>query len=498
MRLFKSDTIWKRLLYLYLPILIMPGLLILYIANQVLIHEMDQASKKQAVQTVDVINRHLEIYLDELERISLFPYFHQEVMAILKRDTDWRTDEEKFQEYKFFEGLFNNIMLHPREDLLNVSLYRSDGLHYFNTRVYVSLDITYDWEKSSWYDHTIAANGDIVYTIPNDLDKRFTSFDHDIFYISRLIKGENGEPLGVILLDANFQGIEDILEAIGLDTNANVVLRDDQGSIVFMQHTQNREEIKHALIKGESNLDLEGEKLFIASKKSDKTNWEIAVAIPSAEISNSFVFIRTFVYYMLGLFVFIVIVFTLSFSRSITNPISTLRKKVKMVEKGDYDVSLNNSEYKEINELDQAFYNMSYKIKELIQEVYVYDIKQKEAELNNLKMQIRPHFLYNTLEAIRSLADIQDNQEIAEMISSLGSMLRYSVKKHGKFVSIEEELDYTKQYLTIQKMMLHTSFTIGMHIDEEILEQNSAFYFSAYYRECFSTWTIRKKRKWTY
>ncbi|MCM3439318.1 cache domain-containing sensor histidine kinase [Metabacillus halosaccharovorans] len=473
MRLFALNSIKKKLLAVYLPLIILLNIIILFVAHSFFSYEMERASHKHAKQTVEAINRHLETYLEELERLSLFPYFHNDMMDILRNTNQNLTQGEKYKEYKFFENMFNNIMLNPREDLLNVSLFREDGRYYFNSRVYVNLNQDYDWKNTDWYKRTIEANGNVVYTLNSNRDGRFTVLHHDLFLISRLVKSENGKNLGTILIDANFQGIADVLKDVGLGQDSNVILRDENDNIIFSQNKLYLKEIQSASSLESNILKIENETLFLENLISDKTGWKVSVIISSDEISNSFVLIRKIILIMLILFGVVTTIVTLWFSDNLTRPIRELRGKMKMVESGNYDVSLEVSSKDEIGSLGHTFNRMSSQIKELIHEVYEYNIRQKEAELNNLKMQIRPHFLYNTLEAIRSLADIHDNNQVVEMTTSLGSILRYSIKTHQKHVPIEMEVDYVQQYLTIQQIMVGDSIKVEYDIEASILQYYS-------------------------
>ncbi len=473
MRWFALKSIKKKLLAVYLPLIIVLNIIILIVAHTFFSYEMERASHRHAKQTVEVINRHLETYLEELERLSLFPYFHHDVMDILRNTDRQLTQGEKYKEYKFFENMFNNIMLNPREDLLNVSLFREDGRYYFNSRVYVNLNQNYEWKKADWYKRTLKANGNVVYTVNSNRDGRFTVLYHDLFLISRLVKSDNGKNLGAILIDANFQGIANVLNDVGLGKDSNVILRDANDQIIFSQNNLYLKEIQSNSLAQSKILKVNNETLFLENLISKKTGWKVSVIITSDEISNSFILIRKIIIFMLVLFGIVTTFVTLWFSESLTRPIRELRRKMKMVESGNYDVSLEVSSQDEIGSLGHTFNRMSSQIKELIHEVYEYNIQQKEAELNNLKMQIRPHFLYNTLEAIRSLADIHDNHDVVDMTTSLGSILRYSIKTHQKHVPLEIEVDYIRQYLTIQQIMVGDSIQVEYDIEPSILHYYS-------------------------
>jgi len=468
MEWFRLTSIKKKLLAAYLPLIIVPGILISIAAYSVFSIEMERASDRHAEQTAEMINRHLDTYLDELERLSLFPYFHSDVMDILRqRDEDVPTDQ-RYRQYKLFNDMFNNMMLNPREDLLNVFLYREDGKRYFNSRVNVVLNVHYDWKSAAWYGNTLRANGNVVFTPNSGRDGRFDVLPYDTFSISRLVKSDNGRILGAILIDANFQGVEAILRDVGLGEDANVVLKDADGRVMFSQNGRYLAELAGA--EPDAKRFKAGEEmLFVGTSVSESTGWSTSVLIPSGDISNSFLSVRTIILWMLVLFSLLAIFVTYWFSAGITRPIRKMQRMVRMVEAGNYDMRMDIRSTDEIGSLGRAFNKMSGEIKALIHEVYEHDLHQKEAELNNLKMQIRPHFLYNTLEAIRSLAEIHDNQDIAEMTASLGSILRYSIKTHEKLVLLDKEIEYIQQYINIHRIMTGDSIRIETDIESKVL-----------------------------
>ena len=85
-------------------------------------------------------------------------------------------------------------------------------------------------------------------------------------------------------------------------------------------------------------------------------------------------------------------------------------------------------------------------------------ILKKEAELHALQNQINPHFLYNTLEVIRSRAMKQNVSDVAEMVESLAMQFRYCINNTGDMATLQQELDHVKNYLLIQRYRLGDRF----------------------------------------
>lgn len=96
-------------------------------------------------------------------------------------------------------------------------------------------------------------------------------------------------------------------------------------------------------------------------------------------------------------------------------------------------------------------------------------ILKQQAELSNLQSQINPHFLYNTLEAIRGKALLEDADDIAEMAEALASLFRYSISRKGDLVTIEEELNNLDNYILIQQYRFSNKFKITYQTEDEAL-----------------------------
>lgn len=142
----------------------------------------------------------------------------------------------------------------------------------------------------------------------------------------------------------------------------------------------------------------------------------------------------------------------------------------------------------EIGKLFRHFDRMAYENGKMIQETYIKQQLLLEAQVSNLRAQIRPHFIYNTLESINCLAHTVGEERIATMTSALGRMLRVSLKEQKHVVSVKEELDMVEEYLKIQSVRLGKRLKVYIEVDEyyydikipsmtlQPLVENSIFY----------------------
>lgn len=95
-------------------------------------------------------------------------------------------------------------------------------------------------------------------------------------------------------------------------------------------------------------------------------------------------------------------------------------------------------------------------------------IREKNAEIKSLEAQINPHFLYNTLDTINWMALNREEYTISKMLTSLASILRYSIHRSNTIVEIEEELEYLRKYIYLQQQRFDYSFLCTVEMDEEL------------------------------
>lgn len=143
--------------------------------------------------------------------------------------------------------------------------------------------------------------------------------------------------------------------------------------------------------------------------------------------------------------------------------------KFKKVETGDFSVTEHITGNDELKILDDQFNHMVETINALIKENYVQELEKKETELQNLQLQINPHFLYNTLETISSIAALRQAFTVCELCGKLGEIFRYSLgKDYGEFVTVEQELHHVENYIFIQKVRYGDKFQVFYHIEPEV------------------------------
>ncbi len=155
-------------------------------------------------------------------------------------------------------------------------------------------------------------------------------------------------------------------------------------------------------------------------------------------------------------------------SRSIYIPIKRLHDVTKTITKDDLQVLVTRENADEIAELGISFNIMIGKIRELLAAKMKEQESLKKAELRALQAQINPHFLYNTLDTIIWMAEAQQTDQVVELVSALSSFFRISLSKGRDWITIGEEIERTRSYLTIQKMRYRDILDFRIEVDDAV------------------------------
>ena len=178
---------------------------------------------------------------------------------------------------------------------------------------------------------------------------------------------------------------------------------------------------------------------------------------------------------MTGTVIFITVLIILAasflFSETIVRPVTRLHKNLVRVKEGDYTVRVHVETRDEVGDLCDAFNGMAEEIDRLVNRVYSVELKEKEAAIKALQAQINPHFLYNTLDMIKSMAELYGALQVSEMIMALSKLFRYATHTDGVLVTIREELENLSSYMTIVNARFGGRIAFAVKVPEELLAE---------------------------
>ncbi|MDF2836450.1 MAG: histidine kinase, partial [Paenibacillus sp.] len=154
---------------------------------------------------------------------------------------------------------------------------------------------------------------------------------------------------------------------------------------------------------------------------------------------------------------------------TLSRPIRRMGSTMKAVERGDFDVELPLRGPLEVVQLSSRFNLMLDKIRGLMGQIIVEQESKRKYELEALQAQINPHFLYNTLNSVVRMVGMSKNDEIITMITSLSKLFRISLSKGRTVITVGEELEHARHYLTIQQMRFKRKFRFLIRAEQDAL-----------------------------
>ncbi|WP_339241898.1 sensor histidine kinase [Paenibacillus sp. FSL F4-0243] len=305
-----------------------------------------------------------------------------------------------------------------------------------------------------------------VAIFPTHSEEYFIGSKRSVFTIGRTLIDISGrvtkEPkvVGTLFMDVDASIFNQFFRELNLGEQDDLFLLDGDGNIYFTN--------ENAAENGEVLHARKDEKMIVLSEDIPFLNGKVTARIHRANLFDQLFSARTTVFIAMFICAIVMILMGVWFSRRLAAPIRNLIKQMAIVESGNLDTQMVVNSNDEMGRLSHGFNRMVERLQAYIDEAYVAQIKQKQTELNALKSQIRPHYLYNTLEVIRMNAVDKDNDEVADMILSLSNQLKYVIDYGEDKVSIREELDHLRDYFYIISVRYENKFELVVDVSPEV------------------------------
>jgi len=200
------------------------------------------------------------------------------------------------------------------------------------------------------------------------------------------------------------------------------------------------------------------------------TGWRVVSVSHDSDLVTGWGYVQV-TYAVIGLVMFVVLGFITNFiSQGITRPVHQLQEIMRSVETGEFKVAGELKATDEIRELAREYDIMVSRIRDLMNANAREQELKRKSDLRALQAQIDPHFLYNTLDSIVWMAEMDKSPEVVKMTSALSRLFRTSISRGRELIRLRDELDHVRNYLTIQKMRYEDKFHYNIAVDDSLLD----------------------------
>lgn len=163
-------------------------------------------------------------------------------------------------------------------------------------------------------------------------------------------------------------------------------------------------------------------------------------------------------------------ILTILVSRGLTKPLDKLMQTIERIKGGDTHLRVDIHNRDEVGILGQSFNEMLDQMEVLISQEYETKLLLNRAEYKALQAQINPHFLYNTLDTMSSIAQIQNCPEVSGLSQSLSNIFRYSLDMKNPFSTVAKEIVHLKNYIYVMNVRMRDNVKYTFDIDETVLQ----------------------------
>ena len=468
----KFKSIQSTMLVSFSALMVLAMLVFMVIAMRYTSGTIYENSINYMSQIIQQVNYDIDTYIEYMENISSVIAKSSDVPRYLFDQN--QTEAEREAEKERILTQFQTIM-ESRDDIYNVAAVAKNGRYIINQGD-DELTGYVDIESLDWYQAAMESKSGIAVSSSHVQNAIQSSYKWVITLSRALVNNQTGEREGLFFVDLNYSAISDLCNNNSIEEKGYIFVLDAEGNIVYHPKQQlmygglKTENIDAIMECREDSLIIDegGDSKLYTMSKSKRTGWTVVGAAYTSELLKNNEQAQMWYLLVASILLLAVIGISSIISREITKPIRSLRDSMRKVQNGQFGTHVEVITENEIGSLGRSFNLMTSEIQALMEQ-NVYEQKQKrKSELKALQAQINPHFLYNTLDSIIWMSEAGENDEVVEMTSALARLLRQSISNDQEEVELEKEIEYVKNYLTIQKMRYKDKLEFFIYVDPRV------------------------------
>lgn len=480
---FGRRSLQSRLLASYIFIILGPSALVSYYSYG-LINNMyirDAEDKNNSLLEMEI--QHIETQIESMVRAVQVAYDDIEVRDYLANTTEPGTEE------------LVNFSNHSFKSLTRIQYYNPNVEH---LRLFSSSNVTEIWPiffrenrvaDEPWYQEAKELKGMESWSfLHNDPDimERYqgqTPAPTPKVSLLREMSIPANHHVGMVQVDMLLEKFSPRTYAAVPNSDSQMVLMDNKAQIFtraqssYLQANPGleqaiRERLMHYKETGEWNNDYKenGKSFLLLHKPIERINADLVNVVSMDGVFKEISHMRNILIGANIGFITLVTVIAYILNAFILKNLRVLTEEMKKVRRGEAYSGITIRGGGEVGELAHHFSKLMNTINTLVAQAVYKEALTKEAELRTLHNQIDAHFLYNTLENIKMLAEIENQRQISDALTSLGGMMRYNFKWSGEYVKLRDELRHIENYIDVMNIRFDEPIDLRLDIPQDLLD----------------------------
>ncbi len=432
-----------------------------------LMGQVSATIQKENQTVIGQVNLSMDTYLRTIMKLSDSLYYGVIKNVNLLTEGETVSDEITL--------LYDN----NKDYVSNIALLSKDG-ELLSAVPAARLKTDMDVTGEEWFKDTLAHPENLQFSMPH-VQYIFDNSENQyrwVITLSRAVEITEGTSTaqGVLLIDMTYSSLQYMLDNILLGDQGYLYLISSDGELIYHPKMQlidaglEEENIAAASTYRDGNHreSWQGKERDIIVKTVGYTGWKIIGVVPEQGFTLNEVKTRLFMVFVAAFFVFLLAVINAYISSKITAPIQELEKSVNALEEGELDTQIYVGGSYEIQHLGRSLGDMARRIQMLMKDIVAEHESKRKSEFDTLQSQINPHFLYNTLDIIVWMIENEQKQEAVKVVTALARFFRISLSKGKSIITVRDELEHVRNYLTIQEKRFKNKFTYRIEAGEEV------------------------------
>lgn len=432
------------------------------------------------------------LYLNTLEKLAQYisgdlQYVSEAIYSISKNELVQTAMKQKINDPEEKENMQKLLKkeLMPYSSINRIKY----PIHYLMLSNQGELYTTYfyspfgDWEKTinsiqqqEWYSSLSSQVYDGIWIgfCPNLLLK---NGEEQIYFASNITG--NNKNYGILIVGFNQSYFSKTMNNFKFSTNSSIFLIEDTKKSVLrgedisgLYNKLPEDELQNMQYMGPRKLTIENSKYMAAKVKihptSTNKSWTLCMLTPVSDIYRESSLINYVTVALLAFAIISIMILIVVINKWLVLPITDLSRLMGSVGKGDLNVRTKETQKDEIGQLERGFNRMVARLQENIERMQQDEKKKRKLEIQVLQAQINPHFIRNTLNTIRWMAELKKATGISRALISFIKLMDYSFSYQNTMVTIEEEVSYLNEYIYLQRLRYQNKFSFDIQVEEKL------------------------------
>lgn len=468
--LLKFRSLRSKFILSFVILSTIPMIILAFFTYRVYLDILQRNIQSYTSEVIDRVDRNLEIYISDLIRILELRNDYYNVQFIKLSLAGDIEGNRKFT-FRLWENL-NNIR-HYKTELRDVTITTLDG-------------VTVGCYGTT---HTDLSQNELFQTLANRTindDKIAIWAPHpdwlggQVFSVGRAIHGDYDNFLGMMCIDVDVELLNLICGNIRLGKTGYIMLVDENNRIIYHPKPELIGRSLGVLLGKSSITDWKqgfttkigpGNQM-IAVKTFSLANWRIIGISNRFELATEMQKITGLSLFIIFITIIVLTLMAIYFASLLTNPLKELQQSMRRASE-DLNTNVEIRTSDEIGQLGESFNQMLVRIRQLIEQSVQEQKKLRRTEMKALQEQIKPHFIYNTLDLLIGLLETNKNEDVINTVEALGAFFRTSLSHGQEFITIREETEHVRNYLYIQRIRHGDKYNYSLEIAEKLLNKKT-------------------------